>query len=73
MKYIKNANLVLENGILWDSILAIDGDRIAAYGKEGEIDIPAATDALSFEPAATDEAPVATDEPEATEETGSVG
>lgn len=41
MKYIKNANLVLENGILWDSILAIDGDRIAAYGKEGEIDIPA--------------------------------
>lgn len=30
MRYIKNAKLVLENGILWDGVLAI----IAGYGPE---------------------------------------
>lgn len=40
MKYIKNANIVLENGIMWDSVLVLNGDRIADYGKEHEIMIP---------------------------------
>jgi len=40
MRYIRNANLVLENGILWDAVLLMDGDRIAAFGKSGEVEIP---------------------------------
>lgn len=40
MQYIKNANLVLENGILWDAALIIEGDRIAAFGKETELPAP---------------------------------
>ena len=40
MRYIKNAKLVLETGILWDGVLAMDGDRIAAYGPVSEIEIP---------------------------------
>jgi len=41
MIYIKNAKLVLENGILWDAVLAIEGDRIASYGSASELKIPA--------------------------------
>lgn len=40
MRYIQNANLVLENGILWDGVLLMDGDRIAAFGRPGEVEIP---------------------------------
>ncbi|MBO5070516.1 MAG: amidohydrolase family protein [Roseburia sp.] len=40
MHYIKNAKLVLETGILWDGVLAMDGGRIAAYGAASEIEIP---------------------------------
>lgn len=40
MKYIKNAKLVLENGIVWDGALLIDGDRIAACGKETDLPVP---------------------------------
>ena len=41
MKAIKNANVVLENGVLWDGVILIDGDRIAAVGEEDKIEIPA--------------------------------
>ena len=41
MLYIKNANIVLENGILWDGVLVLDGDRIAKFGSAEEISIPA--------------------------------
>lgn len=40
MKYIKNAKLVLENGILWNGALMIDGGRIAACGKEADLPVP---------------------------------
>ena len=35
---IENAQLVLENGILWDSVLLLQGDRIIKYGKKGEME-----------------------------------
>jgi N-acetylglucosamine-6-phosphate deacetylase len=40
MRYIINANIVLENGILWDGTIAVDGNTIAAYGKAAEIPVP---------------------------------
>ena len=46
MLYIKNANLVLENGILWDAAILLDGDRIAAFGKAAEVEAPAGSDLL---------------------------
>ncbi len=35
---IENANIVLENGILWDGVLLLSGDRILAYGSAGEME-----------------------------------
>ena len=40
MRYITNAKLVLETGILWDGVLAMEDGRIAAYGPASEIEIP---------------------------------
>lgn len=40
MRYIKNAKIVLQTGILWDGVLAMDGERIAAYGAASEVEIP---------------------------------
>lgn len=40
MILIKNANLVLENGIAWDSALLIDGERIVGFGTEAELSVP---------------------------------
>jgi len=40
MQYIKNANLVLENGILWDAVLVVKDGRIADIGKESETPVP---------------------------------
>lgn len=40
MRCIKNANLVLENGILWDAVLLMDEDRIVSFGKANEVKIP---------------------------------
>ncbi len=37
---IQNAKIVLENGILWDGVVLVDGQRIAAVGKAGEVTIP---------------------------------
>lgn len=35
---IENAQIVLENGILWDGMLLLDGDRILQYGSAGEME-----------------------------------
>ncbi len=40
MKAIKNAQVVLENGIIWDGVILIDGDKIADYGCCRTLDIP---------------------------------
>ena len=38
---IENANIVLETELLRDGVILVDGGRIAAVGKRGEIAIPA--------------------------------
>lgn len=38
---IENAKVVLENGILFDGVVLVDGERIAAVGAAGEVCIPA--------------------------------
>ena len=40
MLYIKNAKVVLETGIIWDSVIVLDKDRIAALGKAKNLEIP---------------------------------
>jgi len=40
MTVIENAQLVLENGILWDGVLLLSGGRILAFGKRGALEIP---------------------------------
>ena len=40
LKVIKNCQIVLENGILWDGALIIEGDKILNYGKERDITFP---------------------------------
>ena len=42
---IQNANLVLENGILWDAALLVENGRIVSYGK----DIPIPADAQTVD------------------------
>lgn len=39
-KAITNANIVLENGIIWDGVILISEDRILKYGKSTDIEIP---------------------------------
>jgi len=46
MYYIKNAKVVLETGIIWDGVLAIEGDRIAGCGKASELEIPEGAEVL---------------------------
>ena len=41
MVCIHNAKVVLETGILWDGVVLLDGDRIAAVGERRAIEIPA--------------------------------
>lgn len=38
---IKNAQIVLETGILWDAELLVRDGRIADFGKHGTLDVPA--------------------------------
>ena len=38
---IQNAKVVLEDGILWDGVILIEGERIVAVGKRGEVTVPA--------------------------------
>ena len=40
VKVIKNCQIVLENGILWDGALIIEGDKILDYGKERDMTFP---------------------------------
>ena len=40
IKVIENAKVVLENGIIWDGVIVIDGERILSFGKNGEVEIP---------------------------------
>jgi len=47
MLAIKNANLVLENGILWDAVLLIQNGRILSFGKDAPI--PATAQVLDAE------------------------
>ena len=49
MLCFKNANLVLENGILWDAILLIDGDRIINFGTEQSVKIPEGAEVIDAE------------------------
>ena len=41
MVCIHNAKVVLETGILFDGVILLDGDRIAAVGDRREVEIPA--------------------------------
>lgn len=41
MVCIHNAKVVLETGILFDGVILLDGDRIAAVGERREMEIPA--------------------------------
>jgi len=34
---IENAQIVLENGILWDGVLLLEGERILSYGSAREM------------------------------------
>lgn len=38
---IENAKVVLDSGILFDGVVLVEGDRIAAVGKAGDVQIPA--------------------------------
>ena len=38
---ITNANIVLENGILWDGVLLLEGDKIHSFGSARDMEIPA--------------------------------
>lgn len=40
MKVITNAKVVLENGILWDGAIVIDGEKIQEVGKASEVSVP---------------------------------
>ena len=40
MKAIVNANVVLENGIIWDGIILISGDRILEIGTSEDVEVP---------------------------------
>ena len=40
IKLIKNANVVLENGIIWDGGILIDGDKIIKADKIDNIEVP---------------------------------
>ena len=44
--YVHNAKVVLENGILWNGVILIKGDRIEAVGKETDVPCPADARAL---------------------------
>lgn len=40
MKAIINANIVLENGILWNGVIFTEGDKILSVGRKRETNIP---------------------------------
>lgn len=46
LKAITNAQVVLENGILWDGIIIIQDDRIVSAGNKHNTDIPAGAEII---------------------------
>lgn len=40
MLVIKNANIILEDGIIWDGVVVCDGDRITEVGNSADVSIP---------------------------------
>ena len=46
---IENAQVVLENGIIWDGVILLSGDRIVVAGKKADIDIPDDADRIDAE------------------------
>jgi len=46
---IVNAQLVLENGILWDSVLLLEGDRIRSFGSTREMESQIPDDAIRID------------------------
>lgn len=40
LKAIKNAQIVLKNGIIWEGIIIVQDDRIVSLGNKRDIDIP---------------------------------
>ncbi len=46
MKAIINANLILEDGILFDGVLLIEDGLIAAFGERGTVEVPADAELL---------------------------
>lgn len=46
MVYIENAKIVLENGILWNGVLAMEEDRIAAFAPATELPVPAGAERI---------------------------
>ena len=40
IKVIENAKVVLENGIIWDGVIVVDGERIVTVGKRETVEIP---------------------------------
>ncbi|MBQ4518792.1 MAG: N-acetylglucosamine-6-phosphate deacetylase [Clostridia bacterium] len=40
MKAIINGNVVLENGIIWDGIIVLEGNKIVSAGKKNEVSVP---------------------------------
>ena len=49
VKVIENAQIVLENGILWDGVLLVEGERIAAYGSAREMACRIPEDAMRID------------------------
>ncbi|MBQ4517893.1 MAG: N-acetylglucosamine-6-phosphate deacetylase [Clostridia bacterium] len=49
MKAIVNGNIVLENGIIWDGVLLIDGNKIVSFGKSADVQIPENADIIDAE------------------------
>ncbi len=46
LKVIENANLVLENGIIWDGVMIVEGNRIADFGTKGKVKIPSGAERI---------------------------
>ncbi len=46
MKAIVNTKLIMEDGIIWDGAVLIDGDKIAAAGWRDEVQIPEGTERI---------------------------
>jgi len=46
---ITNANIVLENGIIWDGVLIVEDGKITDFGKARDLSVPADADVLDAE------------------------